>query len=281
MKPLRYIALALATLLVSCQLEPALPTVNLQGRWVLVHIGDYFSPMVPGETFSGGSKHLVLTFQDETFTGYDGCNAFGGSYAATATALSFSEIGGTTRGCGAAVLSQAKAYFGALGRVTSYHTQPGQLMLQDSEGRTVLEFLEADANYEVTLQFKSGAEVDLNERSRVRIRVWGYDELIADAAATNLVDRTFDLPELGVKPVVAFAEEDLLAVTPSSGAEGSFGYYVTFAIDADGDGRVCTGDYRQNYDRTETTFFSREDAEAQNLDIFIQEITDPSECEAF
>jgi len=56
------------------------------------------------------------------------------------------------------------------------------------------------------------------------------------------------------------------------------GYYVTFAIEAD---RVCTGDYRQNYDRTETPFFDKEDVGTQNLNVFVQEITEQSECEAF
>ncbi len=64
-------------------------------------------------------------------------------------------------------------------------------------------------------------------------------------------------------------------------AGSAVGYYVTFAIDADGDDRICTGDYRQNYNRTETPFFDKEDVGTQNLNVFVQEITEQSECEAF
>lgn len=133
----------------------------------------------------------------------------------------------------------------------------------------------------MTLQFKADTNVDLDERSRVRVRVWGFDQYVADAPATNLRDEVFDLPSLEVEPSVSFTEEELLQVYPFSGDDEGLGYYVTFAIDTDGDDRVCVGDYRRDYDRTETPFFTKEDDGPRSVGIFITEITDRIECEDF
>ncbi len=282
---LRYLTLTIAALLVSCNPSavPTRPAADLQEKkWILLYIDEYLSPMVPGEeSFTDGFKNLTLSFEQEQFGGYDGCNAFGGSYTVTATKLELGEIGGTTRGCDTEILAQAEAYLDELLRVTAYRTEGDRLELQDSDGRTTLTFTEADARYEVTLKLKADAKVELDAHSKIRVQVWGFDRYIADAPTTNLKNQFFNLPNLAVRPTVPFAEEDLLAVSPSSGDDEGLGYYVTFAIDADGDDRICTGDYRQAYDRTETSFFTKKDTGLQSLSVFIQKITDPSECEAF
>lgn len=122
----------------------------------------------------------------------------------------------------------------------------------------------------------------LDERSKVRVRVQGYDVWVADAPSTNLKDQVFDFPSLEVRPSIAFSEEDLLQIRYLGGVEGLM-YYVAFAIDADGDDRICVGDYRQDYDRTEleAAFFSKGDIGQQNVSIYIKEITDPTGCENF
>ena len=283
MNALCCLTLALATLLVSCvpSTNPTSLDANLQGKkWVLLYLIDY-SPVPGKENVVDGFRNLTLTFRDNQFAGYDGCNVFEGSYTATVTALSFSELGGTTRGCNAELQSQAEAYFGALEQVATYRTEDDQLHLQNDKGREVLGFSEANATYEMNLQFKSDTNVALDKHSKVRVKVWGYDELVADAASTNLIDQTFDLPNLAVRPVVSFAEEDLLSVNPSSGTGEALRYFVTFAIDVNGDGRVCIGDYRQDYDKTDLMAFTREDVGSQNLNVFIQKIVDLSDCEAF
>lgn len=155
------------------------------------------------------------------------------------------------------------------------------LELRNGEGETTLWFTEADASYRLTLDLEADAPVSLNERSKIRVVVSGDDRLIADEPPTTLVDEVLPLPSLDVNPSVAFEEEDLLALNLSTGPNARLGYFLSFGIDADGDGRVCADDYRQDFDRTETRFYEKNDTGEQVQEMFIVEITDPNECRAF
>lgn len=305
MKALRCFALTVAALLAvqSQSVESASPqqAANLQGKkWVLLRFTDSVTDLLT-ESFVRGHKRPTLTFEANRFFGHDGCNAFGGSYTATATTLNIGEHDVTDKGCNKQASARAKAYLNALERVASYRVKDefielrnvkGQtttyrsknehLELQDARGRSILVFTEANDHYRMTLQLKAATKVYLDERSRVRVGIWGYDVWVADAPSTKLKDQVFDFPSLEVRPSVAFTEEDFLQVEYLGGVEGMM-YYVTFAVDADGDDRICVGDYRQDYDQTEmeAAFFSKGDVGQQNVSIYIKEITDLTECEDF
>lgn len=135
----------------------------------------------------------------------------------------------------------------------------------------------------MTLQLKAEMDVDLNERSKVRVGAWGYDVGVADGPSTKLKDQVFDFPSLEVRPSIAFTEKHLLQIEYMNSIVTGVTYYVTFATDADDNGRICVGDYRQDYDRTEmeAAFFSKKDVGQQNVSIYIKQITNPTECEEF
>ena len=305
MKTLRCVVLTVTVLLASCfqsamSSSPQQATVLQGKKWVLLTIINTATDLEV-ESFVNGYKRPTLTFEADRFFGHDGCNAFGGSYTATATTLTIGEHSGIDESCSENVSARAKAYLDALEGVASYRTEDefvewqnfkGQitthrsenehLEVQDAEGRTTLVFTQANDRYRVTLQLKANAKVDLDERSKVRVRIQGYDVWVADAPSTNLKDQVFNFPSLEVRPSVAFSEEDLLQIEYLRSVEGLM-YFVTFAIDADGDDRICVGDYRQDYDRTalEAAFFSKGNVGQKNVNIHIKEITGPTECEDF
>lgn len=280
----KFAALFVGLALASCS-KPVEPVTDplpelLDRKWVLLRLGE--NVPFPGEVWEfDGFRNLSLTFSGQELAGYDGCNAFGGRYEATATALNIGQLAGSLRGCRPAVQRQAEAYTDALAGVATYQIKRDSLELQNAEGETTLWFTEADASYRLTLDLEADAPVNLDERSKIRVVVWGDDALIADEPPTTLVNEVLPLPSLDVNPSVTFEEEDLLALDLSTGPNARLGYFLSFDIDADGDGRVCVGDYRQDFDRTETRFYEKDDTGEQVQEMFIVEITDPNECRAF
>lgn len=278
-------ALIVGLALASCSKPVPEPVTDplpelLDRKWVLLRLGENVT--FPGEVWEfDGFRNLSLTFSGQELSGYDGCNAFGGDYTATSTELDIVIGGSTSRGCEAPVLEQGAEYTRALTNVASFRISGDALELRNEEGETTLWFTEADASYKLTLNLEADAPVSLDERSKIRVVVSGDDNLIADEPPTTLVDEILPLPSLDVNPSVAFEEEDLLALDYSSGPNAQLSYFLSFDIDADGDGRVCVGDYRQDYDRAETRFYDRDDTGEQTQELFIVEITDPNECRLF
>ena len=281
----------LVTLFLTACAQPAPSAVsgasgNLQDRdWVLLRIEERaltLNSLVPGEPNPvNGFRNLTLVLRNGTFVGYDGCNAFGGDYTATTTFLTFTGLNSSTRGCDGQVLTQADAYVKALLRVAKYQLEGDALTLRDVDGKALLWFTEADADYRLTLDLAADRPVNLSSRSKIKLTVWGYDQRIADQAPTALATETFSLPSLEASPTISFAEEDLLAVEPSSGQGDQLAYFITFDLDADGDGQVCLGDYRQNYNRTNTRFYGRDDDGQQVEKVFLTEVLDEGECRPF
>jgi len=269
-------------MLVACSQPTAEPDQTLlDKKWVALRVGD--ESTFPGDIRDAdGFRNLSLSFAlDGKLNGYDGCNAFGGDYTASLTALNIGVGESTTRGCEAGILEQGERYTSALTEAVAYRIVEDDLEFQNSAGETILWFTKADASYELTLDLRSDMPVTLGEQSKIRIVVSGDDEFIADEAPTTLVDEVIPLPTLDAKLSVAFEEESLLALDYLSGPGALLGYSMSFVIDADGDGQVCVGDYRQDFDRTEIRFYEQADTGEQVQEIYLLQITDPNECRPF
>jgi len=93
----------------------------------------------------------------------------------------------------------------------------------------------------------------------VYFTIWGYDNFVADVAATAILKTTVPVKPISETYELRFSSEDLDTVEYQSGGEDSLGYYVTFYVDVDNDGRRCNGDYRQDFDLLEPQFFSASD----------------------
>lgn len=188
MKSLRCVALTVTVLLASysqsaMSSSPQQVTVLQGKRWVLLDIIDTVTDLYV-ETFVDGYKRPTLTFEADGFSIHDGCNAFGGSYTATATTLTIGEYGGADKGCSKEASARAKAYLNAFegvssyrlkdenirsqnykGQITTHRSENEHLELLDAEGRTTLAFTEANDRYRVTLQLKADTEVNLDDRA--------------------------------------------------------------------------------------------------------------------
>jgi len=90
----------------------------------------------------------------------------------------------------------------------------------------------------------------LESLPQVVFKVWSFDEMVADVAATNIAVSEFPLRPQSVAYTLRFSASDLQAVEFSSGATEAMRYYVTFGVDVDRDGKICNGDYRQDYNVT-------------------------------
>ena len=113
--------------------EPA-AEVRLPGtEWVAVSLhGARPLPMPP----------LTVAFEDSTFGGYDGCNWFGGRYAAGRDTLRFvGEIGSTLRGCAGPISQQATQYANVFRGVRPFSRAGDTLRFRGDDGRTVLELV--------------------------------------------------------------------------------------------------------------------------------------------
>lgn len=89
-----------------------------------------------------GNNDLTLMFDDGIIGGAGGCNQFGGSYEASGSNLTFSEIVSTLMACeDQGIMDQETAYLAALQEVASYQmTDSGTLVLMDGSGNALLEF---------------------------------------------------------------------------------------------------------------------------------------------
>ena len=81
----------------------------------------------------------------------------------------------------------------------------------------------------------------------VTFTVWGFDDLAADVAATEIHKSEFPLRPQSVPYPLRFDESVFQSIEFQSGRPEAVKYYITFGVDVDGDGGVCNGDFRQDY----------------------------------
>lgn len=133
----------------------------------------------------------------------------------------------------------------------------------------------AAADYNVNL--KLGNELidnrlmSLESPPKVTFTVWGFDELAADVSATELKVSEFELRPQSVPYFLRFGEADLQLIEFRSGDADSLKYYITMGVDVDGDGRICNGDFRQDYSLSQPERFSVNETEVDR-EIRISEI---------
>ena len=109
--------------------------------WILTHIEGQAISTKPTDN---NIPSLLLNSADQRLSGADGCNRMMGSYTATDTELSFSQIATTMMACMDENINKtSQAYGQALSKVASYQVTPTTLILKDKDGNTVLQFTTA------------------------------------------------------------------------------------------------------------------------------------------
>jgi hypothetical protein len=95
---------------------------------------------------------------------------------------------------------------------------------------------------EITLQ--SSEDITPPANAKVHITLWGFDRGVADAPSTRLSTFEGPITEVPTKVEMQIPIERDRHVSPSSGDPANLCYYVTLAVDVDGDGQICAGDLR-------------------------------------
>ncbi len=111
----------------------------------------------------------------------------------------------------------------------------------------------ADYHIDLVLAFeRSGC---LPREATIRAIVFGFDNLIADASATALIDVELAARAPGEIYSLRFAADAFDRIEFQSGATDALGFYVNLTVDINGDGIICNGDFRQDFDRSRLQFF--------------------------
>ncbi len=126
-----------------------------------------------------------------------------------------------------------------------------------------------EKDYRLNIQFLSDEQVDFNDSSFVKIKLWGYSNRVADAPATNLQTKTAGISSLDDIFLIEFNEDDFQAIEYKAGTDEEFEFYISFYIDTDNDGQICSNDYRWNYDKTDMMFFNQTETGENDLNIYI------------
>lgn len=119
---------------------------SLEGtQWVLLALNG--QPPLAGTT-------PTAEFSESEISGSTGCNHYFGSYEATGSDLTISEVGMTEMYCmePAGVMEQEQAFLSVLASVTSYRLAADRLEMLDSVGNVVLAFAPPAPMPEVTLE---------------------------------------------------------------------------------------------------------------------------------
>jgi heat shock protein HslJ len=115
-------------------LDRATDVLDLDGTdWILASLrGD---SLLPG-------TNITLAFAAGHASGFAGCNAYGGPYAADGDRLAIHEFAITAQGCiePHGVMDQESAYMEALQTGASYRLADGRLQIENAAGETVLVF---------------------------------------------------------------------------------------------------------------------------------------------
>jgi len=107
----------------------------------------------------------------------------------------------------------------------------------------------ADYNIDITLRddLIDNKLIMLESLPKVVFTVWGFDELVADVSASEILKSEFPLRPQSVPYPLRFDASELQSIEFQSGQPDAIKYYVTFGVDVDGDGSICNGDFRQDY----------------------------------
>ena len=130
-KFLLLVFIAVAMMLTACgDFKTAGRAADLEGEWTLLTLN--------GASLLADST-INSAFADEQFSGFSGCNSYGGSYTVKGSTLDFEELAVTAMACfKEGVMAQEQAYTSALSNVTKFRVDGDRLELLDKSGTTIL-----------------------------------------------------------------------------------------------------------------------------------------------
>ena len=143
--------LIIVLLLPACQSQTDLASLLGTG-WSLSQLNGH--SLVPG-------SHIEIQFERETFSGFGGCNSYGGSYQTSNNHFSIANgIESTAMACltPEGVGKQETEYFQALSAVDQYSINGNRLELQDAGGELILMFIHEQADPRVNLENLIGSQ---------------------------------------------------------------------------------------------------------------------------
>jgi hypothetical protein len=113
--------------------------------------------------------------------------------------------------------------------------------------------------------------------ARAIVWLWGYDEYLADASATLVASYVLPIVEMSALDVeVPDQPHELIdqGFGPVSAEDARF--YFNVYVDLNGDGQLCPGDLRQDFDVTEFATFA---IPPTTIDVAVTEIDSAGPCE--
>lgn len=118
---------------------------------------------------------------------------------------------------------------------------------------------------------------DTGPEARAVVTLYGFDELLADAAADVIGRWQLPLDASGVVVLDVPADPNTL-IDQGSGpvSEADARYYFIVHVDVNGDGQLCPGDLRQDYDNTDVQFF---DTVPESFSVALAPIDADRSCE--
>ncbi len=129
-----FLFIVLVIFTVSCGAAPATESLN-GSSWTLTQLN--------GHTLLAGS-HIEITFDAHSFSGFGGCNAYGGSYRVQGAQFTVAQgVETTDMYCEVpeGVTEQEQAFYQALAESAAYQLVGRQLEIMDQTGEVVLLFV--------------------------------------------------------------------------------------------------------------------------------------------
>jgi len=189
--------------------EEALKTITLEGTtWSLL---SYITPN--GNTHPVlPDTHITVEFKDGQIAGSAGCNNYFGTYELDGNLLAIGPAGSTMMFCPPdEVMLQETAYLALLSTVARYEIAGDQLILKNSSGDTVLQFIEEDTvlllgtNWEL-ISYNNGKEAVVSVITGTRLTaMFGEDGIMAGSAGCNNYSAGFetDADNIVIGPAVS------------------------------------------------------------------------------
>ena len=119
--------------------------------------------------------------------------------------------------------------------------------------------------------YLGGAEAVASNHSQLVYRLYGYDPLLADVAATLVFERSIVLSSLPTSVTLEWPLDAESSIRPPVSGAGSAEFYIKFNVDLDMDGQLCNGDLEQDY--SQTAFFTLMSKPQEALEFNLKTIT--------
>lgn len=118
-----------------------------------------------------------------------------------------------------------------------------------------------DTLYQFNYHLANTSSLNYPDDARLHVRIYAYDHRLADVSAVVLKESYVDRPQSDTEYHVAFTGEDLeQALQQYHGSDQIFsdhdaGVYLIWTVDMNGDGQICEGDLRIDYNKMPDLFY--------------------------